>query len=70
MVNRSMGAPLDGPGNGTGPLADVAAYAVTRGITWLNSAGNAANGGYWRGSWSDPDGDGFRNFNGGDELLG
>ena len=69
VVNRSMGAPLDGPGNGTGPLADVAAYAVTRGITWVNSAGNAANGGYWRGGWSDPDGDRFLNFNGGDEFL-
>ena len=69
VVNRSMGAPLDGPGNGTGPLADVAAYAASRGITWVNSAGNAANGGYWRGGWSDPDGDRFLNFSGGDEFL-
>lgn len=70
VVNRSQGAPLDGPGNGTGALADVASYAVSRNITWFNSAGNSAGGGYWRGGWYDPDGDGFLNWNGADELLG
>ena len=69
IVNRSQGAPLDGPGNGTGPLADVAAYAVSKNMTWFNSAGNAAGGGYWRGGWYDPDGDGFLNWNGSDESL-
>ena len=69
IVNRSQGAPLDGPGNGTGPMADVAAYAVSKNMTWFNSAGNAAGGGYWRGGWYDPDGDGFLNWNGSDESL-
>ncbi len=73
IVNRSQGAPLDGPGNGAGALGDVASYAVTKGITFFNSAGNAASGGYWRGTWSDPDGNGFLNFNApgqpADELM-
>ena len=69
VVNRSQGAPLDGPGDGTGPLADVASYAVSKNMTWFNSAGNAAGGGYWRGTWNDPDGDGLLNWNGNDELL-
>ena len=70
VVNRSMGAPLDGPGNGTGPLADVAAYAVTRGITWFNSAGNAAQ--RWllaRRDGPTPTATASSNFNGGDEFL-
>jgi hypothetical protein len=73
VVTRSLTSEYDGPGNGTGPLASVIANAVARGITWFNSAGNAAgspgHGSYWRGSWEDPDADGLLNFNGGDEFL-
>jgi hypothetical protein len=70
IVNRSQGAPFDGPGNGTGPLADTAAYAVSRGITFFNSAGNAGNGGYWRGPWRDADGDRLLDWAPGDDFLG
>ncbi len=42
IVTRSLGAPFDGPGDGTGPLDAVVDYAAARGITWFNSAGNDA----------------------------
>jgi hypothetical protein len=48
IVTRSLGSPYDGPGDGTGPLDAVVDYAATRGITWFNSAGNDAAGGYGR----------------------
>lgn len=75
VVNTSWGERYDGPGDGTGPSAVVANSAVSQGITWIKSAGNNAGvvgsreGSYWRGSWSDPDGDGFLNFQDGGEFL-
>ncbi|MEP7202245.1 MAG: S8 family serine peptidase [Ilumatobacteraceae bacterium] len=48
IVTRSLGAPYDGPGDGTGPLDAVVDYAAARGITWFNSAGNDAAFGYGR----------------------
>jgi hypothetical protein len=75
VVSRSLTAEYDGPGNGTGPLADVVADAASRGITWLNSAGNAAGsaadlGAYWRGEWRDTDSDDWLEYTAdGDELL-
>jgi hypothetical protein len=44
-------------------------------MVWFNSAGNTAGAGsnrgtYWRGRWSDPDGDNFLNFSPSDESLG
>ncbi|MBO1902190.1 S8 family serine peptidase [Leucobacter weissii] len=64
IISRSLGAAFDGPGNGTGPSAQVVDYAVKKKITWINSAGNhgietisdgaggtITYGGYWRGSW-------------------
>ena len=48
ILTRSLGAPYDGPGNGTGPLDAVVDYAAARGITWFNSGGNDAASGYGR----------------------
>jgi Subtilase family len=62
IISRSLAAPLDGPGDGTGALDDVARYAAQHGITWFNSAGNSADGGYYRGLASNPDGDQFLNL--------
>lgn len=67
----------DGPGNGTGPSAAIVDYAVSKGIAWFNTAGEMGttddatsfNGAYWRGQWSDPDGDRWLNFRGSDEAL-
>ncbi len=70
IVNRSLGSPYDGPGDGTGPLDSLVDYAATKGITWVNSAGNEGAEQYWRGSWVDADGDGWLEFGPGDESLG
>ncbi len=48
IITRSLGAPYDGPGDGTGPLDAVVDYAAARGITWFNSGGNDAASGYGR----------------------
>ncbi len=75
IITRSLGSPYDGPGDGTGPVATIVDKAVAAGITWFNSAGNHAGsqsspGAYWRGSFLDPDNDGYLNFSGGDETMG
>ncbi len=48
IVTRSLGAPYDGPGDGTGPLDTVVDYAGAHGITWFNSGGNDGAFGYGR----------------------
>lgn len=70
ILSRSLTSEYDGPGNGTGPMANVINSAVTSGITWINSAGNSASGQYWRSAWSDPDANGFMNFGPTDEFMG
>ncbi len=72
IITRSLATFMDGPGNGTGAADDVVNYAVSKGMTWFNSAGNAGVqysssgdyyfGGYLRQSWYDPEGNGFLNF--------
>ena len=74
VVTRSQTGRYDGPGNGTGPIAAVVNSAVAQGMTYFNSGGNGAGrngamGSYWRGTFSDPDLDGWLNFNGSDEYL-
>lgn len=46
IITRSLGAAYDGPGDGTGPLDAVVDYAVGKGITWFNSAGNDGQDAY------------------------
>ncbi|MEX2627381.1 MAG: S8 family serine peptidase, partial [Ilumatobacteraceae bacterium] len=48
IVNRSLGSRYDGPGDGRGALTSLADYAVGRGITWFNSAGNSGIDRYYR----------------------
>lgn len=48
VVSRSLGSRYDGPGDGRGALNDIAADAVARGITWVNSGGNNGSGQYYR----------------------
>lgn len=49
ILSRSLGSFLDGPGDGTGPMAEIADHAVAQGMVWVNAAGNEGDGGYWRG---------------------
>jgi hypothetical protein len=76
IVTRSLTSEYDGPGDGTGGIANVINNATANQITWFNSAGNSAGrsgsyqGSYWRGSWSDPDSDGWINFTPTDEAIG
>jgi hypothetical protein len=77
VISRSLTAEYDGAGDGTGPIANVIENAVSRGITWFNSAGNSAGpnpstgvGAYWRGSWADGDADSWLNFGPIDETMG
>ena len=74
IISRSLTAELDGPGDGTGPIAEVIDSAVEDGIAWFNSAGNNAGrlgepGTYWRGPWRDEDGDSWLEWAPGDERL-
>ncbi len=68
IITRSQTARYDGAGNGTGPMADVMAYAVSLGIAWFNSAGNSAGNGttdigsYFRQAWWDPNANGWMDF--------
>ncbi len=48
VVNSSLGFSYDGPGDGTGPLADAVSYAASKGITWFNAIGNEGSTSYWR----------------------
>ncbi len=48
IITRSLGAPYDGPGDGTGPLDAVVDNAGAHSITWFNSGGNDAESGYGR----------------------
>lgn len=41
IISRSLGGFYDGAGNGTGPSAELVDRAVSKGITWFNSAGNS-----------------------------
>ena len=66
VINYSVGWVHHGPGDGTSPFSssplNTVDQAVARGITWANSAGNAAED-TWFGGYSDPDGDGVISFN-------
>ena len=66
VINHSVGWILHGPGDGTSSISssplNTVDQAVARGVTWANSAGNAADN-TWFGSYSDPDGNGRIGFN-------
>ena len=48
---------IEGPFDGTGPLARAVDRAANAGILWFNSAGNYARV-HWEGPWADADGNG------------
>ncbi|MGD9009041.1 MAG: S8 family serine peptidase, partial [Desulfobacteraceae bacterium] len=61
IVSMSLGWHLDGPGDGTGPLADLVNNARTSGIFFTKSAGNNAEAS-WSGTFTDTTGDDFHEW--------
>lgn len=56
------------PADGTSNISGKVDQAKDSGILWINSAGNYAAG-HWQGQFSDPDGNGWHNFQGSDESI-
>lgn len=67
IISTSLGFYNVAPGDGTGPLADLAARARAAGILWVTAAGNDRQS-HWGGSFADPDNDRVHNFNGAQEV--
>ena len=67
IISHSEVWSYDGPGNGTGSVESVVDYAVSRGVLWVNSAGNEAKL-HWSGPWQDLDGSGLLDFVPGDKI--
>ena len=61
IINHSVGWPVAGPGDGTGPIDEIVAQARIAGVLWVNAAGNSAQR-HWSGVFSDPDEDNWHNF--------
>jgi hypothetical protein len=59
------GVPLDGSAR----LDQEIAESVGNGTSWFSSAGNQGDHVHWNGTWQDPDGDDWLNFDGSDENL-
>lgn len=67
IISTSLGFYNAGPGDGTGPLADLVRQARAAGIFWATAAGNERLR-HWGGSFSDPDGDRVHNFSSQQEV--
>ena len=63
IVSVSLGSPILGFGDGSGPACELVNDAFEDGVLWVNAAGNYAQSQIFQ--WfSDPDGDEFHNFEG------
>ena len=71
VINMSVSWTWEGPGDGTSPFTNgilrSVDTAIAGGITWVNSAGNAAEA-TWFGSFNDTNGDGLHEFSGTDNC--
>ncbi len=67
VVSSSLGHYF-GPGDGTGYESEMARSLQSRGTQYVTSAGNSGDD-HYGGFFNDPDGDGWHNFNGTDEIL-
>jgi subtilisin family serine protease len=64
IVNHSVGWFNTGPGDGSGGAGTpdaIVAHARAHGVLWVNAAGNEVQR-YWRGAFTDADGDGLLDF--------
>jgi subtilisin family serine protease len=70
IISHSVGWSINAGGlDGTGVIDEIVDTAAANGILWVNSAGNQALA-HWGGLFSDPDGDGWLNFQGNTEING
>lgn len=70
IISHSVGWSINAGGlDGTGVIDEIVDTAAANGILWVNSAGNQALA-HWGGLFSDPDGDGWLNFQGTTEING
>ena len=67
IISHSAGS-LFGPMDGSSYEAGLVDDAFSRGILWVNSAGNSADT-HYRGVFTDSDGDGYHEFRAGDESM-
>ncbi|MBN1190588.1 MAG: PD40 domain-containing protein [Dehalococcoidales bacterium] len=61
IITHSIGWPISGPGDGTGPVCQVVDDARANGILWVNSVGNLPQR-HWQGNFTDTNGDGIHEF--------
>ncbi len=67
VVSASIGHYYS-PGDGTGYENEMAKLMKENGIVYVTSAGNEGRD-HWSGTFNDPDGNGWHNFSGDDEIL-
>ncbi len=67
VISTSVGWYNLTPGDGTGYFADLVNKAQANGIVWFTAAGNDRES-HWGGLFNDPDGNGFHNFSGSQEV--
>lgn len=67
ITNSTTG--VVGPMDGSDESAEMVDDAVSRGVLWVNSSGNAAEE-HYRGAFTDTDGDGLHEFPDGTEAIG
>jgi hypothetical protein len=67
VISCSVGWPIGGPGDGTGPICEMVDAAHAAGIVWAQAIGNSAER-HWQGSFVDTDGDKLHQFSGTDET--
>lgn len=61
VISFSLGFIHNGPGNGTGPVAEIVSKGTARGALWIVSAGNWARQ-HWSGPFVDGNGDSLHEF--------
>jgi len=67
VISCSIGWPVGGPGDGTGPICDIVNTARAAGILWSQSMGNQAQR-HWQGDFVDTEPDGFHEFDPGTDI--
>ncbi|PID38712.1 MAG: hypothetical protein CSA65_02580 [Proteobacteria bacterium] len=68
VITRSLSGTHGYYSDGRGPYCDNATKAKGMGVVTINSAGNYADGRFWRGTFKDSDGDDWHEWSGSDEV--